>query len=385
VPRRRLLRPWAFAGALLSSLVRPLPSQTGVEVAPDPEFTAVLQGLRDRFHLPALAAVSVIGDSVVDLAAVGHRVADSTQAALPGDRWHIGSLTKGLTASLAALLVERGVIRWTTTVAEALPALARAGRPEFRDVRLEELLHHTAGLVADVRQAPLWAELWTDRSPIIEQRRRFVGQLLSLSPDTARGAFLYSNANYIVAGAMLEAQTGRSWEEMLRDEVLRPLGMDSTGFGAPGDSAVADEPWGHRAGPRGWVPVSPGRGADNPVALGPAGTVHTTLADFARYMMAQLGVPIDGTRLLGDDALRILHTPAPGTDYAMGWGVSHRGWARGVVLHHAGSNTLWYAVVWLAPKRRIGLFAVTNAVGDEAVSGTDAAVGALLQRIDAPR
>ena len=57
-----------------------------------------------------------------------------------------------------------------------------------------------------------------------------------------------------------------------------------------------------------------------------------------------------------------------------------RPWAGGDVLTHAGSNTMWYSVVWIAPEKDCAFVVVTNCYGDKARSGTDAAVAALLER-----
>ena len=64
----------------------------------------------------------------------------------------------------------------------------------------------------------------------------------------AETEFLYSNAGYVIAGAMLEQVTGESWEELIRTEVFEPLGMTRAGFGAPGSADAVDQPRGHRAG-----------------------------------------------------------------------------------------------------------------------------------------
>jgi len=87
--------------------------------------------------------------------------------------------------------------------------------------------------------------------------------------------------------------------------------------------------------------------------------------------------------LLTPATFATLHTSAPGSPYAFGWGVATRDWAGGRVLQHAGSNTMWYATVWLAPERNIAMFAVTNAAGDAGAQGTDAAVAALIARFNA--
>ena len=69
------------------------------------------------------------------------------------------------------------------------------------------------------------------------------------------------------------------------------------------------------------------------VAMGPAGTVHATLADWVRFARLHLGVVDDGSEpLLDERRLAELHTPSPGADYALGWNVTRRGWAPGPIL-----------------------------------------------------
>jgi CubicO group peptidase (beta-lactamase class C family) len=106
--------------------------------------------------------------------------------------------------------------------------------------------------------------------------------------------------------------------------------------------------------------VEPGPGADNPVAIGPAGIVHCSITDWARFIAANL--PGGKTKLVKPETLRKLHTPPPGTPpYAMGWlVVNNQPWADGEALTHAGSNTMWYAVAWLAPEKDFAVLVATN-------------------------
>ena len=77
-----------------------------------------------------------------------------------------------------------------------------------------------------------------------------------------------------------------------------------------------------------------------------------------------------------------LHTPAVGAgeSYAMGWVVTERAWADGTVLTHNGSNTMWYCVAWLAPKKDFAVLACTNQGGGAAQKACDDVAGALIQK-----
>jgi hypothetical protein len=75
-----------------------------------------------------------------------------------------------------------------------------------------------------------------------------------------------------------------------------------------------------------------------------------------------------------------LQTPPKGGDYAAGWGVASREWAGGVTLTHSGSNTLWFATTWIAPRKDLVLAAVTNQANDEAEMGVDEVFEPLIER-----
>ncbi len=77
-----------------------------------------------------------------------------------------------------------------------------------------------------------------------------------------------------------------------------------------------------------------------------------------------------------------LHAAAPGTNYALGWSVSQPGWANGSAIDHNGSNMLWFATVWIAPQRDMGMLAVTNVGGEDGDRATDEIVDALISRFE---
>ena len=192
---------------------------------------------------------------------------------------------------------------------------------------------HTSGLTDEVHEAAIWPTLGVDVGPgTTAERYEWAAQLLSRSPERSRGEHLYSNAGYIVAGAMIEALTGQTWETLMEQEVFEPLGITTAGFGAPGTAGVRDQPWGHLRSGGSWTPLSPGPGADNPAAIGPAGTVHITMADLALYMAAHLAGALGQGGIIDAVSFQLLHSAAPGTLYAQGWGLEQQPWTGGVAL-----------------------------------------------------
>ena len=358
-------------------------SDFDVGVAGDGELDAVLQRIRDEEGVPALAALLIHRGKVVESGAVGVRAIGLPERVTVDDRWHLGSITKPMTATLAAVLVQEGVIGWETTVGEVFPDLAETTRPEYAEVRLDELLAHTSGL-AEKTPNPIVPNSSESTTPLVAQRRQWTSELLALPPETQRGKHLYSNASYVVAGAMLEAVTGRPWEELMQQHLFTPLGMTATGFGPPGTVGESpDEPRGHRRVDGNLRPLQPDQKADNHPAVGPAGNVHTTLSDLAKFTAAHLAGLRGEGGLVAAETFKELHTPATGTKYALGWNIRTHSHSGGHVLYHHGTNRFWYATVWLAPERDFAILIVTNAGDAVGQKGADVAIQAVTDRCNA--
>jgi CubicO group peptidase (beta-lactamase class C family) len=284
-----------------------------------------------------------------------------------------------MTATLCAILVEQGKLKWDTTVAEAFPRLKEKIHADYHAVTLDQLLTHRSGLPEDREPDPiLWPKILALKGPLKEQRLTLVELVLHDKPKTPpRTKFQYSNDGYTIAGAMCEQATGKAWEDLMRELLFKPLGMTTAGFGPPGKADAVDQPWGHEERFLGLQvkPLAPGPNADNPAVIGPAGTVHCSIGDWARYAIFHLK---NDPRLLKPETLRKLHTPAAGEDYAYGWLVADREWAGGKTLSHGGSNTFWFADIWLALSRDSAYLAATNRGDKQAFQGCDAAIAKLI-------
>jgi CubicO group peptidase (beta-lactamase class C family) len=289
-----------------------------------------------------------------------------------------------MTATLCALLVERGKLRWDSTLAEVFPDLADGLAEGYRPVTLEQLLTHRSGLAEGFTfSSTLWPKVGELSGPLVEQRLELLRLVFAAAPDTAPGSkYHYSNCGYTIAGAMCERVTGRAWEDLVREMLFEPLGMATAGFGPPGTPGQPDQPWGHQFGlvRRRWRLFPPvQRDSDNPAVIAPAGTVHCSLADWAKFAALHLAGARGAATLLRPDTFRLLHSPTLGGDYAFGWSVTERDWAGGKALAHAGSNTLWFSVVWLAPNRDLGILAAANLGTEAAAVGCDKAVARVLE------
>jgi hypothetical protein len=135
-----------------------------------------------------------------------------------------------------------------------------------------------------------------------------------------------------------------------------------------------EQPWGHSLATGSLEPYF----VDNPPGIGPAGVVHCSMADWGRFLADQSAGDRGDPALLAAASYDRLHTMWPGGDYALGWGVTTRAWAGGTVYTHAGSNTLWLSIVWLAPAIDTTFFGVVNAVMPGDAEALDAAFAQLI-------
>jgi CubicO group peptidase (beta-lactamase class C family) len=316
----------------------------------------------------------VTKEGTVAIGATGQRARGTDDPVSIHDRWHLGSCTKAMTATLVAIFIEEGRLSWSTTLGDVYPEEV-AAQPAWRPVTIEQLLRHRGGLPGDRHNAP-----WNRRreGTLPEQRRHVARSLLAEPPESMLStATVYANAGYVLAGSILEMRTDDAWEDLMRQRLFEPLGMKSAGFGPP---QPLPQPQGHR----GRVPMGIGPGADNAPVLGPAGTVHASLEDWGRFVALHLTGALEGSELLSRESLARLHEPAPGSEYAMGWGSMERKWG-GRVITHSGSNGSWYAVVWIAPEKGFAVLAATNEAGDASARGTDEVAAALIQHYQASK
>jgi CubicO group peptidase (beta-lactamase class C family) len=359
----------------------PVPPAPAAGVIGDGRLPELIEWARASQNAPALAVVMVRRGQIAEIGAAGRRSADNTISVTNGDRWQIGSMTKAMTATLAAILVEDGSITWETTPVDVWPELANTIHPAFRNVTLRQFLSHTSGMKRDDDFGP--AADSAAGTPM-QKRRAWAEHLLTRAPEGTAGVMSYSNVGYMVAGAMIETRAGSPWETSLTTRVFAPLGMTRTGFGAPGTPGAIDEPLGHFSRNGGFDPISPGSAEANiPAAVGPAGNVHTTLEDYARFMQAHIAGARGIPGLLTADSFQTLQRPVA-SNYALGWGHTDNFPALGVPgVSHSGSTGRWFSVVWLAPSLDAGVMVVTNGGGDRGSAAVEALEGLMARRLAA--
>jgi CubicO group peptidase (beta-lactamase class C family) len=362
----------------------------GQSQGPGASLDAVLRPYLARFDLPAVAVAIVKKGEVVASGAVGTRRVGADIPVSVHDRFHIGSDTKAMTSLIAAMLVEGGKISWSTTVSEAFPELAGNMDQGVRGVTLEQLLSHTSGIPSDTaaHEKLIQSSFALEKRNLDELRYWIIQQLVAEPLQSEPGKqFAYSNMGYMLAGAMLERASGETWEELIALRLFDALSLKSAGLGPQSTLGRVDAPLGHepRDGQRP-KPLLAGPGGDNPEVIGPAGTAHMSVLDFARWAGWNAGSGRRDPPLVNPETVRKLHTPtiempprpdaAPGTpaagSYGFGWLTTRMPFSREAFLFHGGSNEMNLAAIFVQPKHDFGMVLMTNIGGRRADDGLKA-------------
>jgi len=321
--------------------------------------------------VPGMALLTICDLQIEREQVAGVRRIGTHDAVRAGDRWHLGSDGKAMTATMIASLVERGVLSWDARLDHMLPQLAETMHADYRDVTLPDLLSHRSGLPENEGGADLafFNSFYDDRAPLPQQRLRYAAAGLAEAPVVLkRGGDSYSNTGVLVAAACAEQATRIAYEQLMRTHVFEPLRMRSVSF----------NPYGGRGEPVGHVD---GRVADhphdaNPPMFTPPGGTRMSLSDWARFCIDHMRGERGEGALLRAETYRFLHTPQGETHAALGWGVQQSvGGHAGRALVHSGSDGNWYALVAIFPDLGAGGLVVANAA--ESMGGEAASIAAL--------
>lgn len=355
-----------------SSIARTTQASSG-KISAD-SIKSLLESVRQEYKLPAIAAAFLRSDGSVISAATGARIQGKEVRVIAKDKFSIGSLTKPMSATVIATLVEKGKLAWTTRVLDVFPEFKDTIHPTLRDITLEQLLAHRAGIAAfeddkDIASAPKFA------GSAVEQRLAFTEWLLKREAVVAPGTKkVYSNAGYAIAAAVAERASGQSFETLMRKRLFKPLGMKSAGFGwaARTDSK---QPWGHRASANGFVPHDPNDSYQLGARWMPAGDVHCNMEDLAKFAAFHLRALNGQNSILRAETVKKLHVPYGGkSGYSLGWNVNSFGHS------HLGGTGTFSAMLVLFPKENFAMAVAMNASGEKDDEIQNKIIDALLEQ-----
>jgi CubicO group peptidase (beta-lactamase class C family) len=363
MPRRADVRPFLLALLLLGAL------PASAQPAPPAGFDAYVHDALREWNVPGLA-VSVVKDGKVVLSK-GYGVRKVGEPA-PVDAhtlFSIGSISKSFTALALGMLVEEGKLSWDDPVTQHLPYFQLHDPYVTRELTVRDLLTHRSGL-PDVSGGILWYGSDYSREEVLRRLRH-------IPPASSfRATYAYQNVMYMAAGEVVRAVSGKSWEDFTRERIFAPLGMreSSSLFRDLKKSKNLALPHVRIDG----RPVAIAyRDSD---ALGPAGSIVSSVQDMSRYMQLLLGAgTLDGRKLYGEQVARELFasqmvvpfTPTARPElrpldphfraYGLGWFLrDYRG--RKVVSHTGGMDGM-SAVVMLVPEENLGITVLSHQDG----------------------
>ena len=244
--------------------------------------------------------------------------------------FEIGSITKVLTALLLADAELRGELSLQQAINDFLPEATQAPGFDGTPIRLVDLATHTSGLPSFMDAAPPFDDAWVGRYGLPEMLADVAAFKLTRPIGSA---WSYSNTGYGLLGVALETATGRTYEALLRERVLDPLGMSSTAITlTPELDARAATPHGATGDVVARVDIPP---------MLAAGALWSSVDDLLTFLAAAGGRTKSPLKPAFDVALafRSPHGPPPGpieTKQALGWIVFET--AQGTLAAHAGGT-----------------------------------------------
>ena len=290
----------------------------------------------------------------------------------------IASNTKAFTTTALAILVDEGKLSWDDKVVDRLPGFRMFDDYTTREMTLRDLLTHRSGLGLGAGDLMFWPETTFTRPQIVE-RLRFVRPATSF-----RSGYAYDNVLYVVAGSVIEALSGQSWESFIQQRIFAPLGMRDS---VPSfkDVRTDNRGWPHTRTSgriRGMGPVAPLARVASIDNEAPAGGIHSSASDMARWIRLQLdrGKLGEG-RLFSEAVAKEMWTPqtlipiepaappltltTPGFNtYAFGWVI--RDYRGHKIVMHEGLQEGAISATILVPDRHVGFIVMINSEDGEA-------------------
>jgi len=195
---------------------------TGAASAQPPDLDRWVERALQTFAVPGIALAIVKDDRVVVAKGYGVRKLGDPAPVDGRTLFGIASNTKAFTATALGLLVEEGKIEWDAPVVRYLPAFAMWDPFVTRELTVRDLLVHRSGLGLGAGDLLWWPESTYNRKEVA-RRLRFIPPATSF-----RSAYAYDNVLYLVAGELIEAVSGQTWEDFVATRILAKVGMTGT-------------------------------------------------------------------------------------------------------------------------------------------------------------
>ena len=323
---------------------------------------ALIEQTIEQGLAPGMAVVVVKDGKPLYLKGFGYADRESKRPVSSDTVFYIASSTKSFTGLAASLLHLRGTLDLDAPINRYVPGIRLHEGLSADRITLRDLLTHTHGV---------------SNSGPITFRVAYSGQhtpelLFDLlhhhGPDQQGRAFKYGNIGYNLASMVMDRALGKSWKDVLEQEIFVPLGMQSTtGYLSKMDKGRLAMPYRGEQG--GFKRLHYDKGDENMHA---AGGLVTTASDLAHWLAANLQEGrLEGTQILPSDAFRAAHRPHAEqsnsfgpfqrTGYGLGWIIGSYG--EDLFLHHFGGFSGFHSHIGFMPEQGIGVAVLVNSAG----------------------
>jgi CubicO group peptidase (beta-lactamase class C family) len=330
----------------------------------------VARTLRE-FEVPGLALAIVKDGQPILLKGYGVRRLGATAPVGPNTLFGIASNTKAFTAAALAMLVDEGKLGWDDPVTKHLPAFQLYDTYVTRELTVRDLLTHRSGLGLGAGDLMFFPPSTFTREEIV-QRLRYIKPATSF-----RSRYAYDNCLYLVAGQIIPALTGLSWDDFVKRRIFGPLGMAQSNTSVSALAPDGDVAMPHAVADK-LVRSIAHQNLDNNA---PAGGINSSVADVSKWVVMQLagGVYRDAegreARLFSAAQHREMwaaQTILPISDlpkelaalqprfaaYGLGWGL--RDYRGRKLVSHTGGLLGMVSQVMLVPEEKLGVVVLTN-------------------------
>ena len=325
-------------------------------------FETYIQAVMTKRQIPGLA-IAVLGkNGPIYTRTFGYRGVDERAPVTLRTHFALGSVTKAFTATVAAILVDGGTIRWDEPLRTYDPGFTLSDPTAAAGATFRDMFCHRSGIG---RHDELWEQQHLSREDIYEK-------IKTIPLDHPfRSTFDYSNNMFMVGGYVFSKAAGDSWENLVTSRLLRPLGMNETTVSADGLISAPDHAIPHGTNPLGGLVQISVSNADD---IAPAGAINSNLVEMIHWLQFQMagGVLSDGRRLVSMAAFDETHKPnilvSPQeipeigeANYGLGWAITqYRGHQ---LITHDGKVSGFQAHVSYLPDDGLGLVILMNSNG----------------------
>ena len=357
---------------------------SAASAAPPAGFNARVDKLRQEIGVPGMAITIVEDDKVTLAKGFGVRALGAPERVDADTIFPTGSTGKAFTVAALGILADQGKIDWDDKVIDRLPGFQMYDPWVTREMTIRDLLVHRSGLGLGAGDL-----LFVPRTNL--SRAESVRRLRYIKPATSfRSGFAYDNVLYMVAGQLIEAVSGETWEKFVGAHVLEPAGMLHSTSDEDLRFAAADRALPHARLNGALRGIGDQSRLDERDDLGrtsaPAGGLAISANDMARWLQIQLddGALPGGGRLFSAAAHEQMWQPVtlqpitPRPDnlkltqpmfntYALGWDV--RDYRGAKIVWHGGAVFGFLAAVVLVPEKHVGFSIMINSEDGEIING----------------